>query len=171
MISRLLKNIGHFVEYSLFYRALLQKRPMFLGSPEDQVCEWVFTQYARVRKAPCISAKEPWMSAKEPYISAKRATSTTSTTTAYCAVLKWTYRKWKGAVDVRDVDLVLGHYYSMCTVGCTTSTTTTYCAVFDGTNQNWKGAAKHLMSWRWFSVGSPLCWFSDGSPLRGGYSQ
>ena len=32
MISRLLKNVGLFCRIILFYRALLQERPMFLGS-------------------------------------------------------------------------------------------------------------------------------------------
>jgi len=32
MMIRLLKNIGLLCEYSLFHRAILQERPMFLGS-------------------------------------------------------------------------------------------------------------------------------------------
>jgi len=32
MIRRLLKNMGRFADYILFYRALLQRRPLFLGS-------------------------------------------------------------------------------------------------------------------------------------------
>jgi len=40
MISRLIKNIGLFSEYRLFYRALLQKRPIILRSLLIDATPW-----------------------------------------------------------------------------------------------------------------------------------
>jgi len=55
-----------FVEYSLFYRALLQKRPIISRS-----LLIVATPYHTIPPNTCNSTKEHSISAKEPYISLK----------------------------------------------------------------------------------------------------